>query len=60
MDTVVEDSLGDSILFVIRASTETLNGTIVCVTCFRGETKVTPKIVPFGKNNITMKCHYTN
>ena len=36
-------------MLVTTASTETLNGTVLGVTFVRGETKVTPQIVPFSK-----------
>ena len=44
-------TLAVSTLFVTAARTETLNGTILGVfSCYGGETRVTPKTVPFSKN----------
>ena len=45
-----------STLFVTTASTEALNGTILCVTCFPPllVPKVTPKTVPFSKHNLSI------
>ena len=52
-------------LFVTTASIETLNGTMLGVTLFLSsppgpKRKVTPKVVPFGKQQFTMKVHYIN
>ena len=43
-----------STLFVTMASTETLIGTTLGVTLFRGRNKVTPKVVPFSKKYLTI------
>ena len=50
-----------SSLFATTTSIEALSSTIFGVTCcLGGEAKVTPKIVPFSKNSIAMKFHYTS
>ena len=51
-----------STLFATTARRETPNGTISGVTYCPPPPvpKVTPKIVPFSKNNLTMKSNYTN
>ena len=53
-----------SALFMTTASKETLSGTIVGVTSLGGRNKSytpnrTHQIVPFSKNTLTMKSHYT-
>ena len=52
-----KETYGGFYLFVTTAGTETLNGTIVDLTCCKGgETKVTPKTGSFNQNsrNITL------
>ena len=49
------NSLSTTTLFVATASTETLNGTLLGVTVCPPlhVPKVTPKVIPFGKNKLT-------
>ena len=60
--SITGKDMGGSTSFVTTASTETLKGTILGVTCFPPlpVPKVTPKIVPFSKQLLTIYCHSTN